>query len=175
MFNKLNRREAVQNILIASAGTVLITGCTESNVIEFLTNGQLSLNGRHKRYLDKISETFLPVSEISEIIGRPSDFVLTMLNDLLKPEEVEQFAIGFDQYKLLMETSQLKIKSSEPKEILAVVESVIEATPPQEELVFFINTTKDMSVWHFVSSEYYMIEYLNYKLIPGTFQGCTTI
>jgi len=171
----LNRREAVQNILIASAGTVLITSCAESNVIEFLADDKLSLNGRHKRYLDKISETFLPVSGISDKIGRPSEFILTMLNDLMKTEEVEQFAIGFDQYKLLMETSQLKIKSSEPREIFYVVESAIEAIPPQEELVFFINTTKDMSVWHFVSSEYYMSEYLDYKLIPGTFQGCTTV
>ena len=171
----MNRREAVQNILIASAGTVLITSCAESNVIEFLADDKLSLNGRHKRYLDKISETFLPVSGISDKIGRPSEFILTMLNDLMKTEEVEKFAIGFDQYKLLMETSQLKIKSSEPREIFSVVESAIEAIPPQEELVFFINTTKDMSVWHFVSSEYYMSEYLDYKLIPGTFQGCTTV
>ena len=171
----MNRREAVQNILIASAGTVLITGCAESNVIEFLADDKLSLNGRHRRYLDKISETFLPVSGISDKIGRPSEFILTMLNDLMKTEEVEQFALGFDQYKLLMETSQLKIKSSESREILAAVESVIEATPPQEELVFFINTTKDLSIWHFVSSEYYMSEYLDYKLIPGTFQGCTTV
>ena len=171
----MNRREAVQNILIASAGTVLITSCAESNVIEFLADDKLSLNGRHKRYLDNISETFLPVSGISDKIGRPSEFILTMLNDLMKTEEVEQFAIGFDQYKLLMETSQLKIKSSEPREIFSVVESAIEATPLQEELVFFINTTKDMSVWHFVSSEYYMSEYLDYKLIPGTFQGCITV
>jgi hypothetical protein len=171
----LNRREAVQNILIASAGTVLLTGCAESNVIEFLANNKLTLNGRHKRYLDKISETFLPVSDISKKIGKPSEFILTMLNDLQKSEEVEQFAIGFDQYKLLMETSQLKIKSSDPKEILVVVESTLEASTPQKELVFFINTTKDLSTWHCVSSEYYTTEYLAYKLITGTFQGCATV
>jgi len=153
----------------------LITGCKESNVVEFLGDNKLYLNGRHKKYLNKISETFLPVSGISEKIGMPADFILTMLNDLMKPEEIEQFAIGFDQYKLLMETSQLKIRSSDPREILAVVESTLEASPPEEELVFFINTTKDLSIWHFVSSEYYMTEYLNYKLIPGPFQGCPSI
>ena len=154
---------------------MFITSCSESNVIEFLSDDRLLLNNRHKSYLEAICETFLPVSGISEKVGRPVDYILAMLNDCHEPEEVHKFAIGFDQYKLLMTESSLKIRSSDPEEIITVVESTLAAEIPREELVFFINKMKSLSIRYFISSEYYMIEYREYQLIPQPFEGCAPV
>ena len=169
----MNRRAAIRNILVASAGTIFITNCAESDVVEFLVDGRLQLNERHREYLAKISETILPVSGISDKIGAPVDFILTMLNDCHPPEEVVKFAQGFDQYKLLMKESRLRLRSADPADAIPVIKSALDAMEPKDELVFFINTTRDLSVRNLLSSEYYMTEYMEYRLVPEQYQACS--
>jgi len=173
----INRREAIRNILIASTSTIFITGFSSitANVTDFLSSGKLTLDKRHKKYLAQISETFLPISGISEKIGPSVDFILKMLNDGFEPDEIEQFAQGFDQYKSLMKESRLKIKSTEAANVLPIIESTLKASELQEDLVYFINTTKNLSIRHLTSSQFYMEDYLEYKLIPGEYDGCKSV
>ena len=44
-----------------------------------------------------------------------------------------------------------------------------------EKIRFFINTTKDLSITHFTTSEFYMTEYLNYEYAPSRYIGCISI
>jgi len=173
----MKRREAIRNILLASASTIFITGCSEANVIDFLKEGNLQLNSNHEDYLSKISESFLPLSSLEGKVGKPVDFILKMLNDCHSSEQVQQYAEGFEQYKTLMNQSKLKIKSSSPNEIIPVVQKILEETEqPQEALIFFINKTKGLSIQNLTSSEYYMTEHLDYQLIPkAPYDGCTPI
>jgi len=168
----MRRREAIRNVLIAAAGTVFITSCSESNVIEFLSDDGLRLNRRHKKYLAKICETFLPLSDLSEKISQPVDFILRMINDCYSREDIENFTIGFDQYKLLMKESQIKIKTRDIEKALPIIKSALNASEPQDELVFLINSTKNLAIRYLMTSEYYMKNYLEYKLIPERFDGC---
>ena len=41
--------------------------------------------------------------------------------------------------------------------------------------IFFINTTKHLSITHFTTSEFYLTEYLNYEYAPSRYIGCVTI
>ncbi len=171
----MKRREAIRNIILASASTIFITSCADKNVIEFLKEGNLQLNDRHKDYLHKISDSFLPLGELKDKVGNPVDFIMTMINDCHSAEEAQTFAEGFEQYKALMEESRLKIKSAKEEEIIPIVQKVLEAKEaPKEALVFFINKTKGLSIQNLMSSEYYMTEYLDYSLIPKeSFNGCS--
>lgn len=172
----MKRREAIRNILLASASTIFITSCADKNVIEFLSEGNLGLNDRHKDYLFQISNTFLPLGDLEDKVGNPVDFIMTMINDCHTPEEVQQFATGFEQYKKLMEDSRLKIGSASEEAVMPVVQKVLEASEqPQEALIFFINKTKNLSIQNLMSSEYYMTEYLDYSLVPKEpFNGCAS-
>jgi hypothetical protein len=171
----MDRRTAIRNIVIASAGTLLIPSCSKIKTINFLSEGKLLLDSEHKVYLAKISESFLPIQGISEKIGKPEDFILTMLNDCSAPKDIQQFAKGFEQYKALMKESKLKMESSDLEKALPIVENILKSEPLKEELIFFINTTKNISIHHLTSSEYYMTEYLGYKLVPGAYEGCVDI
>ncbi len=190
----MKRREAIRNILLASASTLFITGCSEVNVVDLVQDKGLQLDSNHKDYLSKISESFLPIADLKNEIGNPADFIMTMINDCHSPEEIASFAEGFEQYKLLMKESRLKIQSASEDEIIPVVESVIEkiaergksipsidndldtAEEPPSSLIFFINKTKDLSIQNLMSSEYFMTEHLDYSLIPkNPFNGCAPI
>ena len=173
----MKRREAIRNILLASASTIFITGCSEANVPELIGDKGLHLDNSHSNYLLKISESFLPVSDLKDKIGNPVDFIMTMINDCHSPEQIMAFAQGFQDYKLLMQESKLKIKSAKEDQVIPVVQKVLEATEqPQEALIFFINKTRNLSIQHLKSSEYYMTRHLDFSLIPkDTYEGCADV
>lgn len=172
----MNRRIAIRNILIASAGTIMLPGCSKIKVPDFITNGKLSLDTTHNDYLQNISESFLPIHGISDMIGQAQDFILTILNDTFAPEDIQMFATGFEQYKDLIDKSKLMLNSSNLEKAIPIVANILEDETPNEELVFFINTTKDLSVRNLMTSEYYMTQYLDYTLVPGpSFEGCIDI
>ena len=172
----MNRRIAIRNILIASAGTIMLPSCSKLKVPGFLKDGKLSLDTNHKDYLQNISESFLPIRGISDKIGQAQDFILTILNDNFAPENIQMFAAGFEQYKDLMDKSKLMLNSSNLEKAIPIVENILKDEALNEDLVFFINTTKDLSVRNLMTSEYYMTEYLDYTLVPGpSFDGCIDI
>lgn len=171
----INRREAIRNIALASVATMFVSSCADRNVVEFLIDGKLQLDRRHKKYLSIISETILPTKDVSEKIGDPVDFILTMLNDCTLPEDLQKYVLGFEQYKQLMVEQEMKIKSADPDQVIDQITTVLEAELPQEELIHFINTTKDLSIWNLKSSEYYKVEFDEYRMIPASYQACITI
>lgn len=171
----MDRREAVRNIVLASGATIFFTGCADRNVVEFLVDGKLKLNEKHLKYLGKISEAFLPIEGLSEKIGDPVSFIMTMVNDCSSQEQVQQFALGFEQYKMLMKESRLKIRKANADEVTTVVQTALEAAAPQEDLILFITTVRNLSIWNLTSSEYYMTEYREYQMIPQPYEPCINI
>lgn len=171
----MDRREAVRNIVLASGATIFFTGCADRNVIEFLVDGKLELNDKHLEYLGRISESFLPIQGISEKIGDPVSFIMTMVNDCYPQEQIQQFAIGFEQYKLLMKESRLKIRKADANEVTTVVQTALEAAAPQEDLIHFITAVRNLSIMHLTSSEYYLTEYRDYQMIPEPYESCINI
>jgi len=168
----MNRRIAIQNIILASAGTLFISGCAEANVLELMKDGRLILDQQHNKYLSRISETILPVSAIGEDVPAASDFIMRMLNEGHGSDEIQKFATGFEQYKLLMKESQLKIKNAGSSEVIELMTAILAQNPPQEELAFFINKTKDLSIWNLKSSKFYQTKYLENSLMPPPYEAC---
>jgi hypothetical protein len=171
----MKRRKAIKSIIIASTATVFFSGCSDTNVIEFIRFGKLTLNQKHKDYLAMISETFLPISGVSENIGDPVEFILTMLNDCSSQQEISDFAEGFEQYKSLMKESKLRIKKADPDQVLEVVKAVLDGIELSEALLFFIQTVRNRSIQNLKSSEYYLSEYLDYQLIPTEYIPCLDV
>lgn len=171
----MNRREAIRNIALASTATIFMTGCADKNVAEFLVDGKLDLNQKHKDYLAKISETILPIDGVSDKIKSPVDLILTMINDCSSTEDQNKFVTGFEQYKLLMQENSIKIKSADPTESIGLITAALENETPQEELIHFISKTKDLSVWNLKTSEYYKTKVEDYKMIPDAYQACVDV
>ncbi len=171
----MDRREAIQTILLASASTVFLTGCAERNVLDFLNEGQLDLNRKHKDYLSAISESILPLNGVSDQIEAPVNFILRMLNDCRTTEDITLYATGFEQYKLLMSTAKEKIKSMDPDTAIEMIRSSLAQEAPQEELVYFLQQTKQLSIQNLKSSAYYLTTKTDYQLIPEAYQACVDI
>lgn len=171
----MDRRAALRNIVIASSASLFLNSCVESDAIEFLQEGKLLLNARHQDYLGVISEAILPVKAVSPLIPAASDFILRMLNDCHSAEDIQTFTIGFDQYKLLMSEHQHKIKAENAEQALLAIESALTEAEPQEEMIFFIDKIKSLSVKNLATSEYYLREKRAYSQIPPPYEACASI
>lgn len=171
----MNRREAIRNIALASTATIFITSCADKNVAEFLVDGKLDLNQKHKDYLAKISETILPIDGVSNKIGSPVQFITTMLNDCSTAEDQLSFVQGFEQYKLLMKENSIKISKAEPAGVIELITAALESKEPQNELIDFISKTKQLSIQNLKTSEYFKTEIEDYKMIPDAYQACIDV
>lgn len=171
----VDRRSAIRNILIASAGAVFLPILSSAKASSFFIKGKLALNNDYEKYLAEISETFLPIKEVSNKIRVPEIFIQKILNHTYQPKEIEQFANGFDLYIQLMEQSQLQLKSTEAVKVIALLKTTLSSATVHEDLAFFINTTRNLSIRSFTSSEYYVSECLKYKLIPPKYNGCKEV
>ncbi len=171
----IDRRSAIRNILMAAAGTLFLPDLSSAKAYDFFINGKLALNKDYENYLAQISETFLPIKNASEKIRAPEIFIQKMLNYAFQAGEIEQFANGFDRYVQWMADSQLEVKSTEAAKVIPLLKKTLLSENLHEDLVFFINTTRSLSIRSFTSSEYYVTEHLQYKLIPGKYDGCKEI
>lgn len=168
----MDRREAVQTILLASATTVFITGCAEANVVDFLKDGQLQLDAKHKDYLSAISESILPIKDVSDKIEAPINFIMRMLNDCRNADDITTYATGFDQYKVLMQTAKESITTIDTDTAVDIIKSTLAEKEPQEELVYFLQQTKQLSIQNLKSSAYFLTTKTDYQLIPEAYQAC---
>lgn len=171
----MKRREAIRNIALASTATIFMTGCSDKNVAEFLVDGVLDLNQKHKDYLAKICETILPLNGLSPNIDSPVSFISTMINDCTSSEDQTSYVTGFEQYKLLMTENSIKIKNADPSGVIDLITSALKSKTPQEELIYFITKTKDLSIRNLKTSEYYKTEVEDYKMIPDAYQACINV
>jgi len=170
----MDRRDALSSIIMASAATLFIGSCADDHAIEFLTDGKLLLDESHQAYVAVISETLLPVKALSPHIPAAGEFIVRMLNECHRQEDVRRFTLGFDQYKLLMKESRSKITNENADRAISVIESSLAAAEPQEELIYFIDRIKSLSLKNLETSEYYLTEKYNYNQIPPPYEACAS-
>lgn len=174
----MNRREALKSLAMASLATVVLSGCNfigDDSVNDYMVNGKFQPDAEHKEYLSQISETFLPLRRRPVQLEDQGEFILKMINDCRSPAEREKFVSGFQQYKEVMEKSRIQVDSSQPDEVLKVVETTLEDENSDEDLLYFIGTVKELSLFNLKNSEQYLTGYLDYSLIPPQYVPCAEI
>lgn len=163
---------------MASLATVVLSGCNftaDDSVTDFMNNGKFHPDAAHRDYLSRISETFLPLGGRQVNLEDQGQFILKMINDCRSPQEREQFVQGFQQYKEVMEKSRLQTESAQPEEVLQVVERTLQNENSDEDLLYFIATVKELSLFNLKNSEQYMTGYLEYSLIPPKYDPCAEL
>lgn len=171
----MTRRESLQTLAIATSGTLFLAGCTEADAISFIKKGRLSFNEKHLNYLGQISEAILPTTHLGDQVTRPITFIMKMINEGMSAEGILKFATGFDQYKLMLKENKLKFKPKFSRLLAAKALEELEATEPKEEMIFFINQMKSLSIRHLKNSQLYQEDVMQYKLVPERYDGCISM
>lgn len=173
----MNRREAIYNFVILSAGAVVLPSCAgEETATIALKN--FSLTGAQETMMRQLADVILPkTSFLGAADVKATEFTLMMVDECYPPERQKIFKEGMEAFDKL---SKEKFKESfvsasdvQKKELLTLIESKKDVP---ENVAKFYESTKRHTVQAFTSSQKYLTEIVKYKMVPGSnFKGCVPV
>jgi hypothetical protein len=174
----MNRRRAIRNVIIISAGAGLLPSCMQQDKVSIPLKN-ISISGSEEEMLAELAETIIPKTK--NFIGakdlKAHEFLLTMVDDCFNPEDQQKFKNGLKAFdKLSHDKFGQLFTSYTPKqkqELLADIESKKDIP---EDALHFYGTIKRYTVQSFTSSKEYLTDIRKYKLVPGSnFKGCVPV
>ncbi len=170
----MKRRQAIQQMVVISAGVALLPACKPSNPYKAYARVPLDLPQR--QLLEDFTTALLPPRPEVSLPEPATEFMLTVLNDCHGPEDIQKFTTGLTQLqehiKDKYQTSFAKLSEAQRKEVFA---DVSKTEGPPEEMQHFYRTARRLAIEHFTSSEYFLTNVAHWKFAPGFYDGCTAV
>jgi len=173
----MNRRTAIRNVIIISAGAGLLPSCMGEDKSSIVLKN-ISITGSQEKMLAALTESIIPKTK--DFVGandlKAHEFLLTMIDDCTPPGDQKKFIDGLKGFDKLShdEFGQLFISytAEQRKELLETIESKKDVP---EDVLKFYGTVKRYTVQSFTSSRDYLTDIRKYKIVPGSdFKGCVT-
>ncbi len=164
----MNRRKAIQTITLGVGGLGLLNHCTSTPTTPPI------LEEKDQKLVELLTEAILPSK--SEEFPTPEtrmEFILNQMGGTLIAEELEGYKNGLTIFKGLVDQTFL-----EPYEALdfEVQDYTVQrALAHPGDLGYFMGKNREWSLRHFMTSERYMTEFLNYEFIPNRYLGCVPV
>jgi len=172
----VSRRTLLKQLAVASAGIALAPSFISCSSKPSLLYKNIVLTEEQDGLLSLISETIIPktntpgASDVSV-----HQYCVKMIDDCLSKQDQEKFLIGLTQFNELAEKSNKKefeaMDSAERVKFL----TELDERKTEEDVDFFFNTMKRLTLRGYTSSEYFLTNVQGYKMIPGKFQGCVPV
>jgi hypothetical protein len=175
----MNRRTAIRNVVIISAGAGLLPSCMHGDEKSLIPLQHISLTRPQEKMLVALTEAIIP--HTTDFIGandlKAHEFVLTMVDDCLSPEDQKQFEEGMKAFDKLSHDKYGQLFTSYTAEqkhgLLTALESKKDI--PEDALKFY-QTVRRYTVQSFTSSRDYMMGIRKYQMVPGpVFKGCVPV
>ena len=164
----MKRRKAIQTIALGVGGLGLLNRCTSTPTTTTL------LEEKDQKLVELLTEAILPSK--SEEFPTPDtrmQFILNQMDGNLTAEELEGYKQGLEIFQGLVE--QTFLKPYEALDFDTQNYTIQRALGHPGELGFFMRKNRQWSLRHFMTSERYMTEFLNYEFIPNRYLGCVTV
>ena len=166
----MKRRFAIKSLVLSSGVLLTIPYCSNEN----LKYSNLNLRNSELKTISDVSDFILKDNQYEfPTPDKRGDFILNTINYCYKDDEIKKILDGFSKFKT-------EVKSYGNKEFndLSIIEkkSIISiGFNSNNNLKFFVENIKSLSLKHFTSSENYMKNYLNYEFIPNRYLGTVKI
>lgn len=168
----MDRRSVLRSFVILGAGIAFMPACKDEKVKGVVSLKNLQLSGDEEHMLANLSETILPVN--AEAPAEAAHyFVLSMVDDCYEVDNRTKFLEGLRQFEKTANQKFNKLfvqcTKEEKHELLREMESRKEAG---EAVNYFYNTTRSLTLQHYMTSKYYLVNVRKFEMAPGRFNGC---
>lgn len=168
--SQITRRDWVKGMALATLGTVAFYDAKS------LSTTHLNFTIAEEQTLELIMGAIIPESSIPGAIslGVPI-FVKTMMKDCYEVKAQQSFKNVMGEIPALFLTENKKDLSvateSEKEQFLFQLEKGKHGAEAQKTLA----TLKGLTIQGYMSTEYIMVNHLNYQMAPGFFNGCAPV
>jgi hypothetical protein len=178
----MNRRTAIRNVVIITAGASLLPACSPGEEKSSLVLHKLKLTGNQEKLVASLADTILPAS--GHYIGaaglKSHEFALVMVDDCTSPEEQKSFMDGLKAFdegcKKKFSSSFAKCDAAQRKSWLTELESIKDPKATYGDAAGFYKTIKRYTIQSFTTGKQYLEEVAKWKLVPGpVFKGCVPV
>lgn len=174
----MNRRTALKNCLIFTAGAALIPACMQEKSKSSILLKNIKVSPRQEEMLAELTETIIPKTDTPGAKDQGAHlFALMMIDDCYKPEDQKKFMSGMEQFEDLSKKQYGKnfVDLSNDQRIGMLTNLEAKKDEKDNEVVSFYKTTKGLTLQAFTTSKYYLTKVRVYEMAPGRFHGCVPV
>ena len=172
----VTRRTLLKQLAVFSAGIVLAPSLAGCNSKPSPLYKNIAVTDQQDELLTLISETIIPKTNTpgSKDTG-VHEYCIKMIDDCLSKEDQQKWLKGLAQFNALAEKNNKKefgeMDSAERVKFL----TELNESKAEDDVNFFFKAMKHFTLNGYTTSEYYMTNVQNYKMIPGKFKGCVPV
>lgn len=169
----MNRREAIQNMLMILGGTAIIPSSLRAAGQPSIRLKHLEINQEQELLLAEVAETILPATDTPGAKELSLHlFVMKMIDDCHTGEEQAAFAEGLTQLETAAQaTFGTAFADGTEKQRIVLLQSINPKSERPEALKAFYKLMKQRTIQGYKVSEYVMTELLPHKMIPDPYDG----
>ena len=171
----MKRRKALKNIILVAAGMTAIPAC---DFTKYPSYGNIPLKKKQWVFIDQISQAILPYQTDRSVPmeGSATHFLLTSINDCYPPEDIGKYISGMNKFQAYVKENYTdNVKNIPPAKLDGLLQFMSQTNDLPEAQKYFFDTTRQLTIRHFTSSEDFMKNEMNFEFAPGRFFGCVEI
>ena len=171
----MNRRTSLKNLLVATGGLIALPAWAENWSVPGLAHLPSSISPTNLERLAAVTDTIIPagnsIGALSVGVDKFLDKLIANCYDKEVQDNVAKQLEVLDTRAKNTHGISFKECTQTQREALLTALSVSEI---QEEKDFF-DLMKSQTIRGFNTSREVMLQYLNYKILPGHFYGCVDV
>ena len=160
-----------------SAGVVLAPSLTSCNSKPSPLYKNIIVTDEQDELLSLISQTIIPKTSTpgANDVGGVHEYCIKMIDDCLSKKDQEKWLKGLAEFNTLSEKNNkkefVKLDASERLKFL----TELNESKSEDDVNFFYRSMRYYTVKGYTTSEYYLTNVEDYKMIPGKFKGCVPV
>lgn len=173
----VTRRFAIRQMLVASAGILLVPSCLEDRTKASFLLKNYSITADEEKLLAEIAETIIPKTSTpgaKDVYAH--QFAMKMMDDCATKEEQESFVKGLKAFSEVAEQKAgVSFLKATPVQRASVLEELEKRTGDESDELKFYKKMKSLTIRGYSSSQYFLTQVQVYNIIPGPFKGCVPV
>lgn len=171
----MNRRTSLKNLLVATGGLISLPAWAENWSLSDLANLPSTLSSANQEIIAAVTDTIIPAgASIGALSVGVDKFLEKLIANCYEKDVQENVATQLN----VLDSSAKKLHGSPFKECQQAQREALlmnlSASENKEEKDFF-DLMKSQTIRGFNTSREVMLQYLNYKIVPGHFYGCVDV
>ena len=173
----LSRRKVIRQMLVTSAGIMLIPSCMEDRTKSSFLLKNFNITAEQENMLAELAESIIPKTSspgAKDVYAH--QFALKMVDDCATKDEQQAFTKGMKAFENYSEKKNGKsfLKAS-AQERSKVLEELEKSKDDNADEVSFYRMMKSLTVRAYTSSQYYLTQVQGYNIIPGPYKGSVPV
>ncbi len=173
----MNRRYAIRQILVASAGMLIVPACMEDRTKASFLLKNYEISGEQEKILAELAEAIIPKTTspgAKDVYAH--QFAMKMMDDCASKDDQQKFVKGLAAFEKYAEKKAgINFLKATTQQRSGVLEELEKMKAEDAEEGAFYRKMKGLTIRAYTSSRFYLTQVQVYELVPGRWHGCVPV